>query len=887
MQSSAGGVFAKANGALVRQLWHSRVPSNNGTFAVEWDGVDASGVPVLTHGRTSVEDFELRWVDTSALEYEWQGVVGNTGPLTGVDVQISLNPFRGTAYAGNSSVTAVGYSEGHVGTTMSPVGEPSRLIPIGHSDFRRDFSIPATDGEVGYFANTAVGVCKNTSAFWSATTWVAGWDLSSGCEHTFAAGHGDCSTCVGCQRCDSVFDGCQGHGNYFHSVIDREFDPSTVNDTQHPRKPSSKRDVDGCGTDLLRAATGLAVQRTPGMQLFIAHAYLNELRVVHKKTGDSICNVTLESPRQLAVSTDGALWVLIRNATLAKYDVRDMSAFCASRSPKPLLVLDSNEIPTPTGLISTSPKDGILAVADLNSSQVVLFSDDGRVLRRLGKPGGYNDGDPTVTPSKFFWNRGDHLWVSFQDDGTLWVMDSGNQRSLHLTAMGDFIGHRQHIPASYTTAVSDGDPTRVFSNFLEFKVGYAESLNKSWSLVRNWGAGISAEYQKDGGTNRPGFHSVRLAPDNTTIGLVHRTVAVEKLHVKRWCCLVNSTWSPSCTPCHGNADVCTCKYLNETEYVQETVLVELPSSGGGIHPLLTLDKSLAGNAMLHEGGVVRYSVTTKSEQAIFEAAYSQRNWTFPGTLISSFSIDNTTLACRVSGSTPSFPRTASGEVVVFDANDGHRPGKLGMPWPFGNHGNHLGVINRGENASWKWQSSPWGTWQVGNESETLDGINGTRYFITQATMDGRFGGNDTVQYAGSNAHVQGTSIVYGFPGEFFHNAEASQWRTLAHSPPPASCSGCSIDFEILCVLAVHFSTDGLFLGQFGTLNIGFNSAIQYALNGTSGNAYSPQLVMGPDHQIYLYHNDENAHDGVHRWLLRGASELRLSEGVGVGELLPN
>ena len=89
------------------------------------------------------------------------------------------------------------------------------------------------------------------------------------------------------------------------------------------------------------------------------------------------------------------------------------------------------------------------------------------------------------------------------------------------------------------------------------------------------------------------------------------------------------------------------------------------------------------------------------------------------------------------------------------------------------------------------------------------------------------------------------------------------------------------------MLAVHFSTDGLFLGQFGTLNIGFNSAIQYALNGTSGNAYSPQLVMGPDHQIYLYHNDENAHDGVHRWLLRGASELRLSEGVGVGELLPN
>ena len=86
---------------------------------------------------------------------------------------------------------------------------------------------------------------------------------------------------------------------------------------------------------------------------------------------------------------------------------------------------------------------------------------------------------------------------------------------------------------------------------------------------------------------------------------------------------------------------------------------------------------------------------------------------------------------------------------------------------------------------------------------------------------------------------------------------------------------------------MHFSTDGLFLGQFGTLNIGFTkggilSSVHYALNGTSGNAYSPQLVSGPDNQTYLYHNDENAHDGVHRWLLRGANELQLSNGAGVG-----
>ena len=36
--------------------------------------------------------------------------------------------------------------------------------------------------------------------------------------------------------------------------------------------------------------------------------------------------------------------------------------------------------------------------------------------------------------------------------------------------------------------MSDLDPSRVFSNFLEFEVGYERRrpLNESWSLVRDW-----------------------------------------------------------------------------------------------------------------------------------------------------------------------------------------------------------------------------------------------------------------------------------------------------------------------------------------------------------------------------------------------------------------
>ena len=117
------------------------------------------------------------------------------------------------------------------------------------------------------------------------------WNLSTGCEHTFAAGQTDCSACVGCQACRPAYDGCQSQGTFHHSVIDRTFDGSSwwqpggsrsmVNDSMRKGPPSSNNPR-GCGTDFVSAPTGLAVQRSPGSLLFVAHAFLNELRVFHQ-----------------------------------------------------------------------------------------------------------------------------------------------------------------------------------------------------------------------------------------------------------------------------------------------------------------------------------------------------------------------------------------------------------------------------------------------------------------------------------------------------------------------------------------------------------------------------------------------------------------------------
>ena len=192
-----------------------------------------------------------------------------------------------------------------------------------------------------------------------------------------------------------------------------------------------------------------------------------------------------------------------------KFDISDRDRFCASGNPKPTLSLDLSDIPVPSGQFSVSPVDGSLALADVQSSQVVVFSaKTGKVIRRLGQAGGYADGNVTVAHTKFFWVAREHIWVTHEDDGSLWVDDAGNQRSLHISADGgEYLGERQHLPASYLSTVSGGDSTRIFSNFLEFEVSYEEGkpLNQVCSTL------VPARTLVNPIARRP-YSSTRLVP---------------------------------------------------------------------------------------------------------------------------------------------------------------------------------------------------------------------------------------------------------------------------------------------------------------------------------------------------------------------------------------
>jgi outer membrane protein assembly factor BamB len=170
---------------------------------------------------------------------------------------------------------------------------------------------------------------------------------------------------------------------------------------------------------------------------------------------------------------------------------------------------------------------------------------------------------------------------------------------------------------------------------------------------------------------------------------------------------------------------------------------------------------------------------------------------------------------------PTFPQSDGGVVVFFN------PGKSA--------GFHLGGVRVGEDR-WAWRASPSGHW-------TLD-ANGA---IT--SLDGTYELGRGVQYPGNIVTVAGRQIIYGYHGEAWNGGQADQW--------------------------MHYRDDGLFIGQFGAPVYAAQNRI-VAHVGAAGNAFSPQLVS-VNGRLYLWHNDEGVHGGVHRWNIEGVAQAKSLE----------
>ena len=115
-----------------------------------------------------------------------------------------------------------------------------------------------------------------------------------------------------------------------------------------------------------------------------------------------------------------------------------------------------------------------------------------------GSVGGYTS-DPSATISKLSfkldWQQPhykvtDATGLAMLSDGSFWVVDTGNGRILHIDNQRNYVEQVAYRPASYSAAVDPNNPSRVFSNFLEYQVDTTHplypGLGNSWTLARNW-----------------------------------------------------------------------------------------------------------------------------------------------------------------------------------------------------------------------------------------------------------------------------------------------------------------------------------------------------------------------------------------------------------------
>jgi len=245
-------------------------------------------------------------------------------------------------------------------------------------------------------------------------------------------------------------------------------------------------------------------------------------------------------------------------------------------------------------------------------------------------------------------------------------------------------------------------------------------------------------------------------------------------------------------------------------------VVELPATG--TLRFTGIEVSLATN--LYENGDLRTWSSASSVQTITNQALTgfdgsgNPTWAAPTTLTV-----GTGSAARFNGSFSGpggarFPITSSNLMVSFSSD-------------VTTTGMHLGAIPVGGTV-WKWLASP---------------SVATAAYETPAGQNGTFSKGNGVNYAGNQVHAIDRNIIYGYHGEGYNGGQANQF--------------------------MHFRDDGLFIGQFGTVN---SPSILDARPGLSGNAFSLSMVK-VNTETYLWVNDESNHGGIHRWRLTNANNI--------------
>jgi hypothetical protein len=440
--TTSAGIFKK-DSTLVRTLWNNvRYPA--GTHTAYWDRKDDDGYMVS-------DTSYVVHVVSGNMTYKWDGgIIGNTSDsTTGSSKHRYFEKPNSMAIFGNTAYFSSGYGEGISSAYKLDLSAPQnrKSILSQHSDVDQNSDYTCTDGKNVYWAGY--------DAFNPGASFVYGTTVLGDKEVKFSSGVSHSMT----------------YGRTYAAAIDRH----TGNSKAHP--------------------SGMAGQKT-GNFLFVSHKEIDELHILNKTTGALVQSISIKQPRGLCVDMNDNLWIISDVNTVEKYSVDVTGALSSS----PILVISGLSDPV---ALAVSPNNYLIAIADAGTSQQVKAFDNasGNSVWTLGQAGGYAT-DATVEDDKFFFRDVDTritggVLFAFQPDSSFWIGDPGNDRVQHFDASGNFIDNIMAMPCLYSVKADPNDPSRVFGNFLEFKIDYSKPLaanNGSWKLVKNWRKGTPANY---------------------------------------------------------------------------------------------------------------------------------------------------------------------------------------------------------------------------------------------------------------------------------------------------------------------------------------------------------------------------------------------------------
>lgn len=459
---SSAGVFDSSD-RLVRTLWSAQTNDPRAANpAAAWDGTldDLSVAPTGTYTVKLL---------TSDCTYTWDGVVGNSCPdhpstpityLSGATVMWSMaiadtgDVFYCSAYHEKNS-TVYFTTESDMNHAFNPYWWPDYPVSYGTLTWSlgNGFHFCCTDSTIAYFA------------LFQEPSYVKGVDVVTKAQVMFAAG--DPSGNIG------IYDNSGGVGAIYNYI------------------------------------TSVAVQKVGGY-LFIARQAANQIWVLDKTTGATVRkDVSLPLPNIMAVSpTTGDLWVSYEPAGHTAIDtVIKITVDGAGNFTPTAVTISINEV----SAMAISPDGLTLLMLDSTTQQVKAYNTtDGTAKAAwgnagtLGQAGGYAT-SPAVTDDKFMFlsiagGQGGSPggFLCYSSDGSWWLGDNGNYRHLHFSSGNSptLIEKTCYVPSDYACEVCRGDDTRVFGNFLEWKIDYSlplEPSNGSWILQNNWSYGLTSD----------------------------------------------------------------------------------------------------------------------------------------------------------------------------------------------------------------------------------------------------------------------------------------------------------------------------------------------------------------------------------------------------------